>query len=67
MLNKEFFFYRNGHTGENPQDFIKWFGSKDSKDTMMEEKKTAASYNRLKPRNTAKEQYNALPAANTVS
>ena len=67
MPTKEFFFYENGHTGENPQDFIKRFESKDLKDTMMEEKKMAAFYNRLKSGNTAKEWYDALPAVNTAS
>jgi len=65
--NEEFFFYRNGHVGENPQDFIKRFESKDLKDTMMEEKKTTAFHNRLKSRNTAKEWYNALPPADMAS
>ena len=67
MPTEEFFFYGNGHAGENPQDFIKRFKSKDLKDTMMEEKKMAAFYNRLKSGNTAEEWYNALPAIDTAS
>ena len=53
--NEDFFFYGNGHTGENPQDFIKRFESKDLKDTMTEEKKVTAFANRLKSGNTAEE------------
>ena len=53
--------------GENPQDFIKRFESKDLKGTMMEEKKTTAFYNRLKSGNTANEWYDALPAGDTAS
>ena len=67
MPTEEFFFYGNGHAGENPQDFIKRFESKDLKDTMTEEKKTAAFYNRLKSGNTAEEWYDALPAVDTAS
>jgi len=65
--NEEFFFYGNGRAGENPQDFIKRFKSKDLKDTMTEEKKTTAFYNRLKSGNTAEEWYDALPPADTAS
>ena len=61
MPAKEFF-CKNGHAGENPQDFIKRFKSKYLKDTMTEENKRAAFYNRLKSRNTAEDLYNALPA-----
>ena len=67
MPTEEFFFYGNGQTGENPQDFIKRFESKDLKDTMMEEKKTAAFYNRFKSGKTAEEWYDSLPAVDTAS
>ena len=60
--DEEFFFYGNGRKGENPQDFIKKFESRDLKDiTMSEERKTAAFFNRLKSGNTAEEWYEALP------
>jgi len=39
LTDEDFFFYGNGCTGENPQDFIKKFKSKDMKDTMSEEKR----------------------------
>jgi hypothetical protein len=65
--NEEFFFYGNGRVGENPQDFIKRFESKDLKDTMLEEKKTTAFFNRLKLGNTAKEWYEALPAGDKTN
>jgi hypothetical protein len=64
--DEDFFFYGNGRTGENPQDFIKRFESKDLKDTMSKEKKTTAFYNKLKMGNTAKEWYDALPAGDTA-
>ena len=57
----DFFFYGNGRAGENPQDFIKKFESKDLKDTMTEEKKTTAFANRLKSGNTAEEWFDGLP------
>ena len=65
--DEDFFFYGNGRAGENPQDFIKRFESKDLKDAMSEEKKTTAFYNRLKSGNTAEEWYDALPAGDTAS
>ena len=61
--DEDFFFYGNGHAGENPQDFIKKFKSKDVKDTMMEEKKVTAFTNRLKLGNTAEEWFDALAIA----
>ena len=61
LSDDDFFFYGNGHAGENPQDFIKKFENKDLKDTMTEERKTAAFENRLKSGNTAEEWFEALP------
>jgi hypothetical protein len=58
--NEDFIFYRNGHAGKNPQDFIKKFESKDLKDSMSEEKKIMAFFNRLKSGNTAEEWYEGL-------
>lgn len=40
--DEDFFFYGNGRTGENPQDFIKKFESKDLKDAMSEDQKITA-------------------------
>ena len=57
----DFFFYGNGRVGENLQDFIKKFESKDLKDTMTEEKKTTVFANRLKSGNTAEEWFDTLP------
>ena len=65
--DEDFFFYGNGRTGENPQDFIKRFESKDLKDTMMEEKKVTAFVNRLKSGNTAEEWFDALPIADKAT
>jgi ferredoxin len=62
--DEDFFFYGNGRAGENPQDFIKKFESKDLKDTMSEEKKTTAFSNRLKSGNTAEEWFEAIPEGN---
>jgi hypothetical protein len=62
--DEDFFFYGNGRAGENPQDFIKRFESKDLKDTMSEEKKTMAFFNRLKSGNTAEEWFDAIPERN---
>ena len=65
MTNDEdFFFYGNGRAGENPQDFIKKFENKDLKDTMSEERKTTAFFNRLKSGNTAEEWFDAIPVQN---
>jgi hypothetical protein len=65
--DEDFFFYGNGRMGENPQDFIKRFESKDLKDTMMEEKKVTAFVNRLKSGNTAEEWFDALPIADKAT
>jgi hypothetical protein len=62
--DEDFFFYGNGRAGENPQDFIKKFESKDLKDAMSEEKKTTAFLNRLKSGNTAEEWFEAIPEGN---
>ena len=65
MLNDEDnFFYGNGHVGKNPQDFIKKFKNKDLKDTMLEERKTTAFFNRIKSGNTAEEWFNTIPVEN---
>ena len=61
--DKDFFFDGNGRAGENPQDFIKKFKSKDVKDTMTEKKKVTAFTNRLKSGNTVEEWVNALVIA----
>lgn len=58
--DEDFFFYGNGRAGENPQDFIKKFESKDLKDTMSEDQKMTAFSNRLKSGNTAEEWYKDL-------
>jgi hypothetical protein len=65
--DKDFFFYGNGCMGENPQDFIKKFESKDVKDTMSEEKKVIAFTNRLKSENTAEEWFDALAIADKAT
>ena len=65
--DEDFFFYGNGRTGENPQDFIKRFENKDLKDTMTEEKKATAFSNRLKSGNTAEEWFDALPIADKTT
>jgi hypothetical protein len=65
--NKDFFFYRNGHMGKNPQDFIKKFESKDLADMMLEEHKTTAFSNRLKSGNTTEEWFEAIPMGNRDS
>ena len=62
-----FFFYGNGRAGENPQDFIKRFESKDLKDTMSEERKVMAFSNRLKSGNTAEEWFDELDEEEKVS
>jgi len=65
--DEDFFFYGNGRTGENPQDFIKRFENKDLKDTMTEEKKATAFSNWLKSGNTAEEWFDALPIADKTT